>query len=140
MDGINLNNYVSLLCGIYIFVLLLKLLRTSTTLNRKENKEIHPAVRMIPFFNETFLSFKIIQGTVKLFNMRKTIANSLNNRDPHQLEDEEGVWENITNTSDHINQAEAELEERNQAWMKMRVCSSLGDVMQATVLATLHLR
>ena len=92
IDGINLNNYVFLLCGIYIFVLLLKLLRTSNTLNRKENEEIHPAVRMFPFFIETFLSFRIIRGTVKLFNLKETIATSLEKRDP-QLEDEEGVWE-----------------------------------------------
>ena len=139
IDGINLNNYIFLLCGIYIFVLLLKLLRTSTTLNRKENKRINRAVRMIPFFNETFLSFKIIRGTVKLFNMRETIATSLENRET-QLEDEEGVWENIVDTSDQINQTEAELEKRKQARMRVKMCSVLGDIMQASVLAILLLR
>merc|ERR1719237_119637 len=139
IGGINLNNYVFLLCGIYIFVLLLKLLRTSNTLNRKEDKRINRAVRMIPFFNETFLSFKIIRGTVKLFNMRETIATSLEKRDP-QLEDEERVWENIADTSDQINQTEAELEKRKQARMRVKICSVLGDIMQASVLAILLLR
>ena len=139
IDGINLNNYVFLLCGIYIFVIFLKLLGTSNTLNRKENKEINPVVRMIPFFNETFLSFKIIQGTVKLFKMRETIATSLENME-QKLEDEAGVWENITHTSDQINQTEAGVEKRKQARMRLKMCYVLGNIMQASVLANLLLR
>ena len=60
-------------------------------------------MRLIPFFNETFLPFKFIRGTVKLFNMRKTIATSIENMD-QTLEEEAGVWENIANTSVNINQ------------------------------------
>ena len=40
IDGINLNNYVFLLCGVYIFILFLKLLKMSNSLNRKEEKLI----------------------------------------------------------------------------------------------------
>ena len=71
--------------------------------------------------------------------MKETIATSLEKRDP-QLEGEEGVWENITDTSDHINQTEAELEKRKQARMRVKMCSVLGDIMQASVLAILLLR
>ena len=139
VDGINLNNYVLLLSGIYIFTTMLKLLRASNTLKGKENKEINLAVRMIPFFNETFLSFKIIQGTSKLFNMRNKIGKSIKKME-HELVDEVRAWENITITSDHINQEEANLETRKQARMRVKICSVLGDIMQASVLAILLLR
>ena len=139
VDGINLNNYVLLLSGIYIFTTMLKLLRASNTLKGKENKEINLAVRMIPFFNETYLSFKIIQGTSKLFNMRNKIGKSIKKME-HELVDEVRAWENITITSDHINQEEANLETRKQARMRVKICSVLGDIMQASVLAILLLR
>ena len=44
IDGINLNDYVSLLVGIYIFTTTLKLFRTGETLEKEENKNIHAAV------------------------------------------------------------------------------------------------
>ena len=139
IDGINLNHYVALLSGIYVFNLISRLLRVSNTLTREENKEISPVVRMIPFFNEIFLSFKIIQGTVKLFKMKATIATSLENQNS-KSEDDEAVWEKVTTLTEKINQRELKLEKRKAARMRVKVCSVLGDIMQACVLAILLLR
>ena len=67
IDGINFNDYVALLAGIYFYTLLLRLLGRSNTLNNEENAEISVIARMVPFFNELYLSFKIIKGTVNVF-------------------------------------------------------------------------
>lgn len=139
IDGINLNHYVALLSGIYVFNLILRLLRVSSTLTREENKEISPVVRMIPFFNEIFLSFKIIQGTVKLFKMKATIATSLENQNSKSEEDK-ALWDKVTTLTERINQRELKLEKRKAARMRVKVCSVLGDIMQACVLAILLLR
>ena len=42
IDGINLYDYVALLSGILAFTFFLRLLRTSTTLSKREKEEIHP--------------------------------------------------------------------------------------------------
>ena len=91
---------------------------------------------MVPFFNELYLSFKIIKGTVNLFKMRRSIATTLKNRS----EDEEGTWEDILRTSEKITRAEVKLEKRKQARMRVKICALLGDVMQACVLSILLLR
>ena len=108
----------------------------SNVLNKEENKEISVCARMVPFFNELYLSFEIIKGTVNLFKMRRSIATTLKNRS----EDEEGVWEDILNTSEKITRAEVKLEKRKQARMRVKICALLGDVMQASVLSILLLR
>ena len=136
IDGINLNVYVALLAGIYVYTLLLRLLMRSDVLNKEENKEISVCARMVPFFNELYLSFKIIKGTVNLFKMRRSIATTLKNRS----EDEEGTWEDILRTSEKITRAEVKLEKRKQARMRVKICALLGDVMQACVLSILLLR
>ena len=136
IDGINLNDYVALLAGIYVYTLMLRLLMRSNVLNKEENKEISVCARMVPFFNELYLSFKIIKGTVNLFKMRRSIATTLKNRS----EDEEGTWEDILRTSEKITRAEVKLEKRKQARMRVKICALLGDVMQASVLSILLLR
>ena len=136
IDGINLNVYVALLAGIYIYTLLLRILMRSNVLDKEENKEISVCARMVPFFNELYLSFKIIKGTVNLFKMRRSIATTLKNRS----EDEEGAWEDILRTSEKITRAEVKLEKRKQARTRVKICALLGDVMQACVLSILLLR
>ena len=137
IDGINLMDFVTLLCGIYAFVVMLKLLRTSSTLTRKENDRISLKARLVPFFVETFTSLKIIQGIIKLFSLKKKITKTMK----RQLSTEKAeVWEKIADTCEQINRAEAHLEKRQQARMRLKICSVLGDIMQASVLAILLLR
>ena len=136
IDGINLNDYVALLAGIYVYTLLLRILMRSDVLNKEENKEISVCARIVPFFNELYLSFEIIKGTVNLFKMRRSIATTLENKS----EDEEGAWEDILRTSEKITRAEVKLEKRKQARMRVKICALLGDVMQACVLSILLLR
>ena len=137
IDGINLMDFVTLLCGIYVFVVMLKLLRTSSTLTRKENDRISLKARLVPFFVETFTSLKIIQGIIKLFSLKKKITKTMK----RQLSTEKAeVWEKIADTCEQINRAEAHLEKRQQARMRLKICSVLGDIMQASVLAILLLR
>ena len=137
IDGINLMDFVTLLCGIYAFVVMLKLLRTSSTLTRKENDRISLKARLVPFFVETFTSLKIIQGIVKMFGLQKTITKTMKRRLSTEKEE---VWEKIADTCEQINRAEAHLEKRQQARMWIKICSVLGDIMQASVLAILLLR
>ena len=136
IDGINLNVYVALLAGIYVYTLLLRLLMRSDVLNKEENKEISVCARMVPFFNELYLSFKIVKGTVNVFKMRRSIAATLEN----MSEDEEGAWEDILRTSVKITRAEVKLEKRKRARMRVYLCALLGDVLQACVLSILLLR
>ena len=136
IDGINLNDYVALLAGIYVYTLLLRILMRSDVLNKEENKEISVCARMVPFFNELYLSFKIIKGTVNLFKMKRSIATTLDN----MSEDEEGAWEDIVGTSEKITRAEVKLEKRKRARMRVYLCALLGDVLQACVLSILLLR
>ena len=136
IDGINLNDYVTLLAGIYFYTLLLRLLGRSNTLNKEENEEINVCVRMMPFFNELYLCFKIIKGTVNVFKMKRSIATSLENKS----EEEEETWEDILRTSEKITRAEVKLEKRKRARMRIKLCALLGDVLQACVLSILLLR
>ena len=101
-------------------------------MNKEENKEISVCARMVPFFNELYLSFKIIKGTVNVFKMKRSIAAT--------LDDEEGTWEDILRSSEKINQAEVKLEKRKRARMRVYLCALLGDVLQACVLSILLLR
>ena len=139
IDGINLNDYVSLLVGIYIFTTTLKLLRASNTLNKEENKSISGAVRAIPFFNEIFLSIKIIQEKVEVFKLRRSIDANLDIAN-NELQNKEEVWGKVLDAANQINRAELKLEKRDQARMRIKICSSIGDILQVSVLTILLLR
>ena len=103
-------------------------------MNKEENKEISVYARMVPFFNELYLSLKIIKGAVNVFKMRRSIATTLEN------DDEEAAWEDILRTSEKITRAEVKLEKRKRARMRVYLCALLGDVLQACVLSILLLR
>ena len=103
--------------------------------------KIHPfwsgeaSLRLIPFFNEIFLSIKIIQEKVEVFKLRRSIDANLDKN-----KDNEEVWGNVLDTTNQINRAEFKLEKRDQARMRIKICSSIGDILQVSVLAILLLR
>ena len=105
-------------------------------MNKEENKEVSVYARMVPFFNELFLSFKIIKGTINVFKMKRSIATTLKN----MSEEEEGAWEDILRSSKKIDRAEVKLETRKRARMRVYLGAFLGDVLQACVLSILLLR
>ena len=139
IDGINLYDYVALLSGILAFTFFLRLLRTSTPLSKREKEEIHLVACMIPFFNEIFLTFKIIQRKYNLFILRQNIAKSYTSLDA-STEQDEGVEEKIQETISQVNQTEVKMEKREKSRMRLKVCSVLGDILQACVISILLLR
>ena len=94
---------------------------------------------MIPFFNEIFLTFKIIQGKYNLFILRQNIAKSYTSLDA-STEEDEGVEEKIQETVSQVNQTEVKMEKREKSRMRLKVCSVLGDILQACVISILLLR
>ena len=95
--------------------------------------------RMIPFFIEIFLTFKIIRGKINLFILRQNIAKSYTSLDA-PTEEDEGVEEKIQETVSQVNQTEVKMEKRDMFRMRLNVCSVLGDILQACVISTLLLR
>ena len=58
----------------------------------------------------------------------------------NELQNKEEVWGKILDTANQINRAELKLEKRDQARMRIKICSSIGDILQVSVLTILLLR